>query len=98
MDSRRTKIWAGRLYAVDVSSQPDLAPLEQIAYELAADWSVELGPPFTLSRYSYVAPACADAVLKVTPHGPTRRPTRSRSGTVWAPSGCGAATASDVRS
>ena len=25
------------------------------------------GPPFSLSRYSYVAPAGADAVLKVTP-------------------------------
>ena len=28
---------------------------------------MELGPPFALSRYSYVAPAGDDAVLKVTP-------------------------------
>ena len=30
-------------------------------------WGVELGPPFALSRYSFVAPAGPDAVLKVTP-------------------------------
>ena len=32
-----------------------------------AEWGLELGPPFALSRYSYVAPAGDDAVLKVTP-------------------------------
>jgi streptomycin 6-kinase len=50
-----------------VSPQPDLAPLERIAHEVAAEWGVKLGPPFALSRYSYVAPAGSDAVLKVTP-------------------------------
>ena len=45
----------------------DLEPLALIAAEVAADWGLELGPPFALSRYSYVAPAGADAVLKVTP-------------------------------
>ena len=45
----------------------DLEPLASIAAEVAAEWGVELGPPFALSRYSYVAPAGDDAVLKVTP-------------------------------
>lgn len=39
--------------------------LERIAREAAAEWGVELGPPFALSHYSYVAPAGDDAVLKV---------------------------------
>jgi streptomycin 6-kinase len=37
----------------------------RIAREVAAEWGVELGPPFALSNYSYVAPAGDDAVLKV---------------------------------
>jgi streptomycin 6-kinase len=41
--------------------------LERIAHEVAAEWGVELGPPFALSNYSYVAPAGEDAVLKVVP-------------------------------
>jgi streptomycin 6-kinase len=36
------------------------------ASEVAREWSLELGPPFALSRYSYVAPAGRDAVLKIT--------------------------------
>ena len=48
-------------------SPADLEPLASIAEEVAAAWGVELGPPFALSRYSYVAPAGDDAVLKVTP-------------------------------
>jgi streptomycin 6-kinase len=50
-----------------VSPQPDLDPLERVAFEVAAEWGLELGPPFALSRYSFVAPAGEDAVLKVTP-------------------------------
>lgn len=50
-----------------MSSQPDLEPLARIAQDVAAEWGVELGPPFALSRFSYVAPAGDDAVLKVTP-------------------------------
>lgn len=46
--------------------RPDLAPLARIAHEVAAEWGVELGEPFELARYSFVAPA-GDAVLKVTP-------------------------------
>ncbi|MEJ7792189.1 MAG: aminoglycoside phosphotransferase family protein [Gaiellaceae bacterium] len=47
--------------------RPDLAPLERTAHEVAAEWGVALGEPFTLARYSYVAPAGEEAVLKVTP-------------------------------
>jgi len=36
-----------------------------VARELAAEWDLNLGPPFALSRYSYVAPAGELAVLKV---------------------------------
>ena len=50
-----------------MSPQPHLGALERIANEVADEWGVELGSPFSLSRYSYVAPAGADAVLKVTP-------------------------------
>lgn len=48
-------------------SPADLVPLEAVAREVAAEWNVELGKPFALARYSYVAPAGDDAVLKVTP-------------------------------
>ena len=46
--------------------RPDLAALERVAHEVAAEWNVELGEPFALGRYSFVASA-DDAVLKVTP-------------------------------
>ena len=48
-------------------SAADLETLAPIAAKVAAKWGVELGPPFALSRYSYVAPAGDNAVLKVTP-------------------------------
>ena len=41
--------------------------LEPIAREAAAAWGVELGRPFALARFSFVAPAGDDAVVKVTP-------------------------------
>ena len=50
-----------------MSPRPDLAPLEQTAQAVAREWGIGLGPPFALSRYSYVAPAGDDAVLKVLP-------------------------------
>jgi streptomycin 6-kinase len=50
-----------------LSDQPDLAPLERIAREIAAEWGVEFGPRFALARYSFVAAAGDGAVLKVTP-------------------------------
>jgi streptomycin 6-kinase len=39
--------------------------LEQLAREVASQWSVEIGAPFALSNHSYVAPAGGDAVLKI---------------------------------
>jgi streptomycin 6-kinase len=48
-------------------SPADLEPLARIAEEVAGEWGLELGEPFALSNYSYVAPAGEDAVLKVTP-------------------------------
>ena len=43
----------------------DLTDTKAVAEQAAAEWGIELGTPFTLSRYSYVAPAGDDAVLKV---------------------------------
>ena len=48
-------------------AQPDLTLLGATAEEVATRWDVELGEPFPLARFSYVAPAGEDAVLKVTP-------------------------------
>ena len=47
--------------------RPDIAALEGVAREVAAEWGIALGEPFTLARYSYVAPVGDEAVLKVTP-------------------------------
>ena len=46
---------------------PDLALLEALAREVAHEWGIDLGERFETARYSYVAPAGDDAVLKVTP-------------------------------
>jgi streptomycin 6-kinase len=48
-----------------VSEEASPEALARVARELAAEWGIELGPPFALSRHSYVAPAGEDAVLKV---------------------------------
>ena len=45
-----------------------MASLAETAREVAAEWGVELGDAFPLARFSFVAPAGAEAVLKVTPH------------------------------
>jgi streptomycin 6-kinase len=50
----------------DGPSLEDMREMGRRAADVAADWGLELGPPFALSRYSFVAPAGADAVLKVT--------------------------------
>ena len=44
----------------------DLERLARVAEDVASDWCLELGPPFARCRYSFVAPAGGDAVLKVT--------------------------------
>jgi streptomycin 6-kinase len=48
-----------------MSRPSDIESLASVAYAVAHDWNVTLGPPFELSRYSFVAPAGEDAVLKV---------------------------------
>jgi streptomycin 6-kinase len=45
----------------------DLRELARTAAAVARDWGIQLGEPFALSRFSYVAPAGLGAVLKVTP-------------------------------
>jgi len=66
-----------------VSSRPDLEPLARVAHEVAAEWGLELGPPFALSRYSYVAPAGDDAVLKVTPPADDESDEEAEALTLW---------------
>lgn len=44
-----------------------LPRLERIAADLASEWALELGPRITAGRYSYVAPAGRDRVLKIVP-------------------------------
>jgi streptomycin 6-kinase len=51
----------------DALSPAQMRELEQAAHEVASEWGLDLGPPFALSRYSFVAPAGDDAVLKITP-------------------------------
>jgi streptomycin 6-kinase len=48
-----------------VSPELDLAPLEEIARQVATEWGIQLGPAFAMSRRSYVAPAGDDAAMKV---------------------------------
>ncbi|MBA3842766.1 MAG: phosphotransferase [Actinobacteria bacterium] len=48
---------------------PDQGRLRRRAEEVAAEWGLELGPPFALSRFSYVAPVGDDAVLKIADDG-----------------------------
>ena len=43
----------------------DLTETKRIAHDVAAEWGLELGEPFELSRFSYVAPTGDDTVLKV---------------------------------
>jgi streptomycin 6-kinase len=43
----------------------DLTETKATAEAVAGEWGLELGSPFALSRYSYVAPVGDDAVLKV---------------------------------
>ena len=41
--------------------------MEAIAREMAAEWHFQLGPRITAGRFSYVAPAGDDAILKIIP-------------------------------
>ncbi len=55
------------LYAPRMSGPPDLEVLAANARVVAREWELDLGAPFALSRFSYVAAVSADAVLKITP-------------------------------
>ena len=43
------------------------ARFESIAAQMAADWGLVVGPRIAAGRYSYVAPAGPDAILKIIP-------------------------------
>jgi streptomycin 6-kinase len=43
------------------------ARMERVANDVALDWGLRLGPRIVEGRYSYVAPAGDDAILKVVP-------------------------------
>jgi len=47
----------------------DLTDTQRTAEAVAGKWGLELGAPFALSRFSYVAPVGDDAVLKVAWEG-----------------------------
>ncbi len=44
-----------------------LPGLERIAADIAREWGLDLGPRIAAGRYSYVAPAGTDAILKIVP-------------------------------
>jgi streptomycin 6-kinase len=44
---------------------PDFGAMQATAEELAGEWGLDLGSPFALARFSYVAPVGDEAVLKV---------------------------------
>jgi streptomycin 6-kinase len=54
---------------------------------VAAEWGVALGLPFPLARYSFVAPAGDDAVLKVTPPEDDEADEEAEALTFWAGEG-----------
>lgn len=49
--------------------QTDLAATKAVVARAASEWGLELGAPFALSRYSYVAPAGDEAVVKAAWEG-----------------------------
>jgi streptomycin 6-kinase len=51
----------------DALAPSRMRELEHTAGEVAAEWGLELGPPYRLARYAFVAPAGPGAVLKITP-------------------------------
>ncbi len=62
---------------------PDSEQMKAIADAVAADWGLELGEPFALSRYSYVAPVSPEAVLKVAWAGDDESLHEAESLVVW---------------
>jgi streptomycin 6-kinase len=73
---------------VTATSGADLEALKRTAHEVAAEWGLEVGPPFAMSNYSYVAPVPAvDAVLKVVPLDDDEADEESDALTLWAGDG-----------
>ena len=66
---------------------PDLGRMKSTAEAVAIDWGLELGEPFALSRYSYVAPVGADSVLKVAWAGDDESLHEAESLALWAGDG-----------
>jgi len=65
----------------------NLEALQRTAEEVAAEWGLELGAPFALSRYSYVAPAGEAAVLKVAWDGDDESLDENEALELWAGDG-----------
>ena len=70
-----------------MSETPDLGPVARTAREVAAEWGLELGEPYALSRYSYVAPVGEAAVLKVAWAGDEESLHEAEALDVWAGDG-----------
>jgi streptomycin 6-kinase len=66
-----------------VEELPDPARLKAIAEAVAVEWGLELGEPYALSRYSYVAPVGEDRVLKVAWDGDDESLHEADSLTLW---------------
>jgi streptomycin 6-kinase len=67
--------------------RPDLTPLAATAAEVAREWGVPLGGRFPLARYSFVAAAGDDAVIKVTPASDDESDEEADALTLWAGDG-----------
>ena len=74
-------------YSSQMDEFPDLGSMKSIAEAVASEWGVELGEPFALSRYSYVAPVGADSVLKVAWAGDDESLHEADSLALWAGDG-----------
>jgi streptomycin 6-kinase len=49
------------------AGRPEVDALARTARAVASEWGIRLGEPFPLARFSFVAPAGDDLVLKLTP-------------------------------
>jgi streptomycin 6-kinase len=65
----------------------DLTDARATAEAVAAEWGLELGAPFAMSNYSYVAPAGDDAVLKVAWDGDDESLHEAEALELWAGNG-----------
>ena len=80
-----------------MSDRPAPEPLARTAHQLAAEWELELGPPYALSNYSFVAPAGERAVLKVSAAGDDESEQESDALRLWDGNGAVRLLRSDAR-